>query len=115
MPAGVEALFADLGHFSRPAIQLSTYTLLIPSLFLTHSKKGAYIILQSLSSRILLPAAGVEALFADLGHFSRPAIQLSTYTLLIPSLFLTYLGQGAYLVKFPENVRASALLQWDLH
>ena len=54
---------------------------------------------------MMLADAGVEALFADLGHFSRPAIQLSTYSILIPSLFLTYLGQGAYLIHAPEDVR----------
>ena len=41
-------------------------------------------------------------------HPSRPAIQLSTYTLLIPSLFLTYLGQGAYLIHAPQDVRHDA-------
>ena len=40
-----------------------------------------------------------EALFADLGHFSRYAIQISTFGLLWPSLMLTYLGQAAYLTK----------------
>ena len=40
-----------------------------------------------------------EALFADLGHFSRHAIQISTFGLLWPSLMLTYLGQAAYLTK----------------
>lgn len=40
-----------------------------------------------------------EALFADLGHFSRHAIQISTFCLLWPSLMLTYLGQAAYLTK----------------
>lgn len=40
-----------------------------------------------------------EALFADLGHFSRYAIQISTFGLLWPSLILTYLGQAAYLTK----------------
>lgn len=48
--------------------------------------------------------AGVEALFADLGHVSKPAIQLSTFALLLPSLWLTYLGQGAYLTKNPDQV-----------
>ena len=51
-----------------------------------------------------LPSAGVEALFADLGHFSRPAIQMSAFSLLLPSLWLTYLGQGAYLTKNPDQV-----------
>lgn len=36
---------------------------------------------------------GTEALFADLAHFSRPAIQLSCIGLVFPALTLTYLGQ----------------------
>ncbi|KAK9804738.1 hypothetical protein WJX72_002866 [[Myrmecia] bisecta] len=53
---------------------------------------------------ILLCITGSEALFADMGHFSRPAIQLSTLVLVYPSLMLTYLGQAAYLTKHPEDV-----------
>lgn len=37
--------------------------------------------------------AGTEALFADLGHFNRPSIQLSTYSIVYPALMITYLGQ----------------------
>lgn len=37
--------------------------------------------------------AGTEALFADMGHFNRPAIQLSTLVLVYPALMITYLGQ----------------------
>lgn len=38
-------------------------------------------------------AAGTEALFADMGHFNRPSIQLSTLLLVYPALMITYLGQ----------------------
>ncbi len=48
-------------------------------------------------------AAGVEALFADLGHFSRAAIQIGILCVVYPSLIVTYLGQAAYLtVGTPE-------------
>lgn len=40
-----------------------------------------------------LAVTGCEALYADLGHFSRPAIQLSSTALVYPCLVLTYLGQ----------------------
>ncbi|KAK9823651.1 hypothetical protein WJX72_004427 [[Myrmecia] bisecta] len=52
---------------------------------------------------VLLCITGSEALFADMGHFSRPAIQLSTLVLVWPSLLLTYLGQAAYLIKHPQD------------
>ncbi|GAQ92301.1 Potassium transporter family protein [Klebsormidium nitens] len=53
---------------------------------------------------VLLCATGVEALFADLGHFNRQSVQLSCFALLYPCIILTYFGQTAYLLKHPENV-----------
>ncbi|KAK4692809.1 KUP system potassium uptake protein, partial [Lecanoromycetidae sp. Uapishka_2] len=46
---------------------------------------------------ILLAFTGVEALFADLGAFSRPAIQLSWMCFAFPCLLLAYIGQAAYI------------------
>lgn len=40
-----------------------------------------------------LAVTGCEALYADLGHFNRPAIQLSSTVLVYPCLVITYLGQ----------------------
>ncbi|CAD6575126.1 MAG: hypothetical protein CYPHOPRED_005582 [Cyphobasidiales sp. Tagirdzhanova-0007] len=48
---------------------------------------------------ILLCFTGVEALFADVGAFSRNAIQLSWLCFAWPALTLTYIGQG----KNPSN------------
>lgn len=47
--------------------------------------------------------AGAEALFADLGHFSVRAIQISTCCLVYPSLIIAYTGQASYLRKFPND------------
>jgi KUP system potassium uptake protein len=38
---------------------------------------------------------GCEALFADMGHFGRPAVQRGWYLVVWPALVLNYLGQGA--------------------
>ncbi|KAK9861228.1 hypothetical protein WJX84_010206, partial [Apatococcus fuscideae] len=57
---------------------------------------------ESLGS-VLFCVTGAEALFADLGHFNRKAIQLSAFSILMPSLIVSYLGEGAYLVKHPED------------
>ncbi|CAG8514760.1 potassium transporter [Rhizophagus irregularis DAOM 181602=DAOM 197198] len=46
---------------------------------------------------VLLSITGVEALYADLGHFNRVAIQLSFPLIVYPSLVLAYLGQAARL------------------
>ncbi|RHZ88653.1 hypothetical protein Glove_21g63 [Diversispora epigaea] len=50
---------------------------------------------------VLLAITGVEALYADLGHFNRISIQISFALFAFPSLSLAYLGQGARLVLDP--------------
>ncbi|GJN33844.1 hypothetical protein PR202_gb22470 [Eleusine coracana subsp. coracana] len=40
-----------------------------------------------------------EAMFADLGHFSKKAIQIAFLSSIYPSLVLTYAGQTAYLIN----------------
>lgn len=46
---------------------------------------------------LLLAFTGVEALFADLGAFSRRAIQISWLVLAYPCLLIAYIGQAAYI------------------
>jgi KUP system potassium uptake protein len=50
---------------------------------------------------VLLAFTGVEALFADLGAFSRHAIQLSWLCYTFPCLLLAYIGQAAYISVHP--------------
>jgi KUP system potassium uptake protein len=50
---------------------------------------------------ILLAFTGVEALFADLGAFSRRAIQLSWLCYAFPCLLLAYSGQAAHISVHP--------------
>ena len=51
---------------------------------------------------VLLAFTGVEALFADLGAFSRGAIQLSWLCYTYPCLLLAYIGQAAYISIHPD-------------
>jgi KUP system potassium uptake protein len=51
---------------------------------------------------ILLAFTGCEALFADLGAFTRRAIQLSWLGFAFPCLLLGYIGQAAYIAKIPD-------------
>lgn len=51
---------------------------------------------------ILLAFTGVEALFADLGAFSRRAVQLSWMCFTFPCLLLAYIGQAAYISDVPS-------------
>ncbi|CAL5067500.1 unnamed protein product [Urochloa decumbens] len=53
---------------------------------------------------IILCVTGTEGMFADLGHFNIRAVQISFNGILFPSVALCYIGQAAYLRKFPENV-----------
>jgi KUP system potassium uptake protein len=57
--------------------------------------------LSSLSG-ILLSITGVEALFADLAHYNRHAIQYTFTCFVYPALVVAYLGQGACLISHPE-------------
>lgn len=51
---------------------------------------------------VLLAFTGVEALFADLGAFSRKAIQISWLCYTFPCLLLAYIGQAAYISVHPD-------------
>ncbi|KAF5945342.1 hypothetical protein HYC85_015570 [Camellia sinensis] len=46
---------------------------------------------------------GAEAMFADLGHFSVPSIQIAFTCVVFPCLLLAYMGQAAYLMKYPDS------------
>jgi KUP system potassium uptake protein len=51
---------------------------------------------------VVLCITGGEALYADLGHFGRRAIQISWLGLAGPALLLNYFGQCALLLDHPE-------------
>jgi KUP system potassium uptake protein len=53
---------------------------------------------------IVLALTGAEALYADMGHFGRRPIQLAWMGLVMPSLVLNYLGQGALLMADPTAI-----------
>ncbi|HTS79642.1 MAG TPA: KUP/HAK/KT family potassium transporter [Myxococcaceae bacterium] len=46
----------------------------------------------------VLAITGGEALYADMGHFGRPPIRRSWFTVVFPALLLNYCGQGALLL-----------------
>eukprot|EP00808_Paulinella_micropora_P017342 g41560.t1 len=57
-------------------------------------------------SGIVLAVTGVEALYADLGHFSREAIQLSWLFVVWPCLLLQYIGQAAAILEEPARLES---------
>ena len=59
---------------------------------------------------VFLAVTGAEALYADLGHFGRLPIQIAWSGLVLPSLALNYLGQGALVFAHPEAVASPFFL-----
>ncbi|PWB79536.1 MAG: potassium transporter Kup [Methylocystaceae bacterium] len=58
----------------------------------------------SVLGSIFLVVTGVEALYADMGHFGRTPIQIAWVAIVLPALLLNYLGQGALVLTHPEGV-----------
>ena len=58
---------------------------------------------------VFLAVTGAEALYADLGHFGRGPIQIAWLCVVLPSLALNYLGQGALVFAQSEGARKSVL------
>ncbi|MCC3702975.1 low affinity potassium transporter Kup [Rouxiella badensis] len=54
---------------------------------------------------VVLSITGVEALYADMGHFGKMPIRLAWFSVVLPSLVLNYFGQGALLLKNPEAIK----------
>ena len=94
---------------------LSPFTAL--SFFAHHAAIGF-----SAMAAVVLAITGAEALYADMGHFGRPAVARSWFLLVFPALLLCYMGEGALLLShpdaaanpfyylFPPELRVSAIL-----
>jgi KUP system potassium uptake protein len=50
---------------------------------------------------VFLAVTGAEALYADMGHFGKKPIRAAWLGLILPSLVLNYLGQGALVLSHP--------------
>ncbi len=53
---------------------------------------------------VFLAVTGAEALYADLGHFGKRPIQAAWLFLVLPSLALNYMGQGALILGDPKGI-----------
>jgi KUP system potassium uptake protein len=53
---------------------------------------------------VFLAVTGGEALYADMGHFGKNPIRMAWTIIVLPSLVLNYLGQGAFVIAHPEAV-----------
>jgi KUP system potassium uptake protein len=70
--------------------------------FLFHSGSTGFFSLAS----VVLAITGAEALYADMGHFGRPAIARAWLLLVFPACILSYLGQAALILEDPGAISA---------
>ena len=89
-----------LWHLVQTPLVLTALNPLHGVHLLQHHTKEASVLLGS----VILAVTGVEALYADMGHFGRKAIMVSWYGVVLPGLTLNYFGQGAYVLSHPGHV-----------
>jgi KUP system potassium uptake protein len=65
--------------------------------FMHHGVRGLAIL-----GVVVLAITGGEALYADMGHFGARPIRFSWFVFVLPSLTLSYLGQGALVLRNPS-------------
>jgi KUP system potassium uptake protein len=68
--------------------------------FLLHHGYEGFVVLGA----VFLALTGAEALYADVGHFGTRSVRIAWFSLVMPALFLNYLGQGALVLKNPDTV-----------
>jgi len=69
--------------------------------FLAHSGWTGFVVLGA----VFLAVTGAEALYADVGHFGARPIRIAWFGLVLPGLFLNYLGQGALVLHDPGSIQ----------
>ncbi|KFE68170.1 Kup system potassium uptake protein [Hyalangium minutum] len=70
-------------------------------LFFVHNGGHGFLVLGA----VFLVVTGGESLYTDMGHFGRTPIRWAWFALVLPSLMLNYLGQGALLLRNPDASR----------
>jgi len=69
---------------------------------LAHGVHGVFVL-----GAVVLCITGIEALYADMGHFGRRPIRFSWYVLVLPCLLINYFGQGAAVLGGGPRVLAN--------
>ena len=59
---------------------------------------------------VFLVVTGAEALYADLGHFGRGPIRMAWLVVVLPTLVINYLGQGALVLADPKAIESPFFL-----
>ena len=89
---GLPQIIGEPGRAARPSTRCSGCR------FSAHQGLAAFLTLGS----VFLSVTGAEALYADMGHFGRRPIRIAWFSLVLPSLVINYLGQGALLLADPN-------------
>ncbi len=96
---GVIAIAAISPIMRHPEVLQALNPLLAVSFMLHHGVIGFVTL-----GAVFLAVTGAEALYADLGHFGKRPIQTAWLFIVLPSLALNYLGQGALVLADPKAV-----------
>jgi KUP system potassium uptake protein len=87
------ALMGGVNLAKHPEILAGLSPLRAAHYMMTFPRATLYVI-----GSVDLCITGCEALYADMGHFSRPAVRRAWLLIVWPALILNYLGQGARLL-----------------
>jgi KUP system potassium uptake protein len=96
---GVIAIAAITPIMRHPQILLALNPLYAVSFMVNHGIIGFVTL-----GAVFLAVTGAEALYADLGHFGKRPIQAAWLSIVLPSLALNYLGQGALVIADPKAI-----------
>jgi KUP system potassium uptake protein len=96
---GVIAIASIYPIVHRPEVLFALNPLYAVSFMLHHGIIGFVTL-----GMVFLAVTGAEALYADLGHFGKRPIQTAWSFIVLPSLALNYLGQGALVIADPKAV-----------
>ena len=96
---GVIAIAAIAPIWRQPEVLLALNPFYAVSFMVHHGMIGFVTL-----GAVFLAVTGAEALYADLGHFGKRPIQTAWLFIVLPSLALNYLGQGALVIADPKAV-----------
>jgi KUP system potassium uptake protein len=57
---------------------------------------------------VVLCCTGAEALYADRGHFGATPIRMTWFSIVLPAVMFSYLGQAAFILAHPHSVKESS-------
>ena len=104
---GVIAIGAIVPVLRHPEVLFALNPLYAVSFMLHHGIIGFVTL-----GAVFLAVTGAEALYADLGHFGKRPIQTAWLFIVLPSLALNYLGQGALVIANPKAIENPFFLMY---